>query len=108
MAHVVCPKCTHKLDVPDSANTLRVRCRKCSHVFLYSDKDEYDRAIADYTKAIALNPDDADTYYNRAITYSIKRDYQKAWVDVRTCRRLGGQVNPKMIELLTKASGRSE
>ena len=50
MAHVICPKCTHKLDVPDSANTLRVRCRKCSHVFLYSDKDEYARYKARQAK----------------------------------------------------------
>jgi len=36
----------------------------------YKDRGMYDRAIADYTKAIELNPRDARPYVNRAIAYA--------------------------------------
>ncbi len=51
----------------------------------YGDKGEYDRAITDYDKAIALNPEDAVAYYNRGVAYEelgnkqqAATDYQKA------------------------------
>jgi len=42
---------------------------------------DYDRAIADYDKAIALNPQDADAYYNRGLAYYHKGDYDQAITD---------------------------
>lgn len=51
----------------------------------YANKGENDKAISDYDKAIALNPDLAITYYNRGLAYRNKgqhglsiRDYDKA------------------------------
>ena len=38
-------------------------------VIAYGDKGEYDRAIEDYNKAIALNPDLSDAYYNRGMVW---------------------------------------
>jgi tetratricopeptide (TPR) repeat protein len=46
----------------------------------YDDKKDYDRAIADYTKAIAINPV-AATYSNRGYAYTHKRDYDRAFAD---------------------------
>ena len=40
-----------------------------------SDKQEYDSAIEDYTKAIELNPQDQKAYTNRGIAYGNKGDY---------------------------------
>ena len=40
-----------------------------------------DRAIADFTEAIELQPDFADAYYNRGIAYHEKREYDRAIVD---------------------------
>ncbi len=37
--------------------------------FAYEKKGEYDRAIADYTKAIALKPKSANAYTNRGLAY---------------------------------------
>ena len=34
--------------------------------------------------------------------------YDKAWADVKMCRKLGGTPNPEFIEALTRDSGRSE
>ena len=35
----------------------------------YSDKGDYDRAIADYTRAIEIEPDDSCVYYTRGDAY---------------------------------------
>ena len=40
----------------------------------YDDKGEVERAIADYTKAIALDPNYAINYINRGYTYEKKGD----------------------------------
>jgi tetratricopeptide (TPR) repeat protein len=49
------------------------------------NKGDLDTAIADYTKAIELKPDDAEAYYNRGVAYGDKKlddqaiaDYTKA------------------------------
>ena len=39
---------------------------------------EYDEDIASYTKAIELNPDDDDAYYNRGWAYGKLEQYDKA------------------------------
>tara|TARA_B110000879_G_scaffold116974_1_gene155672 strand:- start:17 stop:745 length:729 start_codon:yes stop_codon:yes gene_type:complete len=43
--------------------------------------EDYNGAIADFTKAIELNPDDADTYYNRGTTKVKLKDYNGAIAD---------------------------
>ena len=47
-------------------------------------------------------------YLNRAVAYYYRRDYDKAWADVKACRRLGGEVFPVFLGELRKASGREE
>ena len=49
----------------------------------YAKKGEVDRAIADYTKTIALNPKHAIAYYNRGVTYEKKGDKEQAIADYR-------------------------
>jgi len=44
-------------------------------------KGDYDRAIADYDKAIELNPQDAAAYGVRALVYIIKGDHDHAITD---------------------------
>lgn len=48
---------------------------------VYFDKKQYDRAIADYSKAIQLDPNDAMAYYNRGIAYYFKGQYDRAIAD---------------------------
>ena len=72
------------------------------------EKREYADAIAAYTKAIAIKPDYADAYYKRALLYYFRLDYDKAWADVKTCRKLGGKVTPGFLAELRKDSGREE
>ena len=44
---------------------------------------DYDKAIADYTKAIELNPDYAEAYYNRGLAYSRKDEDDKSDADFK-------------------------
>ena len=41
-------------------------------------KGQFDRAFADYSKAIVLNPKDASAYYNMACFYSVKKNVQES------------------------------
>jgi tetratricopeptide (TPR) repeat protein len=44
-------------------------------------KDEYDKAIADYTEAIRLNPNDAGSFYGRACAHFSKNEMRQAIED---------------------------
>lgn len=46
-----------------------------------ADKDELDRAIVHYNKAVNLYPSYARAYFNRAIAYENKEEYEKASSD---------------------------
>ena len=77
---------------------------------MYSAKGEgdYDRAIREFDRAIELEPKNAVAYNDRAVAYYAKRNYTKAWADVKASQRLGGRANPKFLALLRKASGRDK
>ena len=47
----------------------------------WHNKGEYDKAIADYTRAIELKPDDAVDYNNRGNAWRSKGEYDKAIAD---------------------------
>jgi tetratricopeptide (TPR) repeat protein len=60
----------------------------------YADKRDYDRAIADYTEAIRLNPDYATAYNNRGNVYhNNKKDYDRAIADYTEALR----IDPKYV-----------
>src|SRR5689334_20148740 len=47
----------------------------------YADRHEYDRAIADYTQAIHLQPEYAEAYNNRGYAYYWQGQYPNAITD---------------------------
>jgi tetratricopeptide (TPR) repeat protein len=49
--------------------------------FAYLDKADYDQAIADFSRAIALNPDSALAHHGRGLAYQNKDDYDQAIAD---------------------------
>ena len=57
----------------------------------YGRKGEYDRAIQDFTKAIQINPKDAEAYNNRGFAYEKKGEYDRAIQDFDKAI----QINPK-------------
>jgi len=48
----------------------------------------HDRALADFSEAIRLDPADADSYNNRGLTYAAKGDRDRAIADYSTAIRL--------------------
>ena len=55
----------------------------------YADKGNYDKAIADLTETIQMNPQLAEAYYNRGLAYSRKGEKTKAEEDSAHARKLG-------------------
>lgn len=56
---------------------------------IVNDKlDDADRAIEDFTKALAINPDLARAYNGRAVVYSDKGDYENALKDHEQALRI--------------------
>src|SRR6516162_2559739 len=54
----------------------------------YANKRNYDRAIADFSAAIRLNPTDPDYHNNRGSSWQLKGDYDHAIVDYNEAIRL--------------------
>jgi len=57
-------------------------------------KSEYDRAIADFTEAIRLNPQYVQAYDNRGLTWYYRGDYHRAIADSTEAIRL----NPQYVQ----------
>jgi len=74
----------------------------------YYKQKAYDKAIADFTKAIELNPDLAVAYNNRAHAYNKQKAYSKAKEDVKRAQDLKFEVDKELLENLQKASGKKK
>ena len=59
-----------------------------------AEKGDYQGAIADYTAAIALDPDYAEAYYNRAYDLSEIEDYVGAVADYNKVIELAPEAAP--------------
>ena len=60
----------------------------------YGNKGDFDRAIADFNKAIELNPNSNEAYNSRGIAYSSKGDFNSAIADFSKAIKL----NPNSAE----------
>jgi tetratricopeptide (TPR) repeat protein len=60
----------------------------------YENKEDYERAIADYSEAIRLNPNDADAYFYRSLDRKRKGDNAGAEADMAAAKR----INPNIGE----------
>ncbi|MCA9407614.1 MAG: tetratricopeptide repeat protein [Candidatus Omnitrophica bacterium] len=47
----------------------------------YNDQGQYELAIKDFNRAIALNPNYAEAFNNRGLAYLRRKDYEKAYED---------------------------
>ena len=70
------------------SNSIRTTPAFNNRGIVYDHKGEYDRAIADYDRAIELVPNDATAYNNRGVAYGKKGDYDRAIRDYDQAIRL--------------------
>ena len=76
------------------------------HVYL--ELGNFAEAITDYSRAVALQPDFAAAFHDRAVARYQMKDYRGAWEDVRQCRRLGATPSPELLRRLEADSGQRE
>ncbi len=55
------------------------------------NKGDYDGAMADYSEAIQLNPQNPDVYYKRGRAYNRQRNHKAAIADLQRYLNLGGK-----------------
>ncbi|MFZ1981786.1 MAG: tetratricopeptide repeat protein, partial [Smithella sp.] len=55
----------------------------------YDEIGNDNQAIADYSKAIELNPKYAEAYHNRGVTYGSLGNYNQEITDIKKAARLG-------------------
>jgi tetratricopeptide (TPR) repeat protein len=60
----------------------------CRRGTAYWIKGQLDRAIADYTQAIRLDPEYAEAYHNRGLAYAARGDAPQAEADQAKYREL--------------------
>ncbi len=73
-----------------------------------AEEMDMDSIIAVFTEVIDKNPDYPGYYYNRALAYYYKKDYDKCWQDVNKVELLGVKFSNNFIESLKKATNRKK
>ena len=69
---------------------------------------ELDDVIFVFSEAIKKSSHNTGAYYNRAVAYFYKKDYDRCWKDVHKAESLGYKFSPDFIKSLKKASGREK
>ena len=71
-----------------------------SQGLVHSKNGELDKAIKNYTKAIALKPDYAEAYYNRGGAFLRLGEREKAKSDLAIARKLGSDAITALDKIL--------
>lgn len=79
---------------------------RCDRGIVLWKKGAYDAAIAEFDKAIELDPKSGKSHFYRANAYYDDHRYSKAWDDVHAAQDLGYRVAPRFLEILREVSGR--
>jgi tetratricopeptide (TPR) repeat protein len=59
-----------------------------SRGLIHRSRNDFDRAIADYSQAIFIDVDYVAAYYNRGSAHYMKRDYARAIADYEATLRM--------------------
>ena len=57
-------------------------------------------AIQDCTKAIEINLNLFEAWHRRASIYCLLKEYDKARFDLEMCKKIGGTIDPMLLELI--------
>ncbi len=69
---------------------------------------EMDSIISVFSEAIKKNPNYAGAYYNRAVAYFYKNNYELCWQDVYRAESLGCKFSADFLKSLKVASHRKK
>lgn len=69
---------------------------------------ELDSIISIFSEAIKKDPNYVGAYYNRAIAYFYKNNYEQCWQDVQMAESLGYRFSADFLKSLKKASRREK
>ena len=96
---------THQNAIDDYSEALKIK--PSSEIFfkrgeIYFFKGDYESAIADYTETLRLDPEYADAYLWRGMSWLAKKDYLRALNDAESVI-LAGTVNRTVLNLRGQA-----
>ena len=74
----------------------------------YARIGKFDKAIADSSKAMVINPDDGFNYVSLAVINFYQKQYDKSWDNVHKAEALGTTPHSIFLDGLKKASGREK
>ena len=63
---------------------------------------ELDGMISVFSEAIKQAPNDSGAYYNRAVAYYYKKDYDKSWQDVHKVQEISKVYDTRLAQLINK------
>jgi tetratricopeptide (TPR) repeat protein len=95
---------TGQASEPEESKTLSRIIEKPTPV----NEMEMDSVISVFSEAIKKNPNYAGAYYNRAIAYFYKNNYEQCWQDVQMAESLGCRFSADFIKSLKKVSPREK
>ena len=67
---------------------------------IYGNNGKLDEAVSEFKHAIAIEPNHATAHNNIAFAYYLKGNYKLAMVHIDKAMKLGGRVNPQLLEFL--------
>ena len=69
---------------------------------------EMESILSVFSEAIKRNPSYGGAYYNRAVAYFYKKDYERSWQDLHKAESLGCRISVDFLETLKKVSQRKD
>jgi tetratricopeptide (TPR) repeat protein len=83
---------TKILSAPDGIDKKNLMSAYNVRALCYSQMDQYDKALGDFEKALAIDPQNAEILGNRAFVYQAMGNIEKAKADAKAAKRIDYKV----------------
>ena len=83
---------TKILSAPDAISKNNLMSAYNVRALCYSQMDQYDKALADFDKALAIDPNNAEVLGNRSFVYQAMGNIDKAKADAKAAKRIDFKV----------------